>query len=186
MTAAVRSASKVIWRPHPGPQTRLLACPVFEALFGGARGGGKTGGMIGDFAAHVGRFPAHAGGLMLRRERTQLRDTIENAARIYEPLGREVARQGLAVRVADRRQHPLWLCRQRSRCRGLPGMEPDARLRRGAGQLPTLGAHRQAVRRAPQRPRRAVPVPRHSQPRRAGAHARQGALHRPGAPATRS
>jgi len=87
MSAAARSSAQVIWRPHPGPQTRLLACPTFEALFGGARGGGKTGGMIGDFGAHVGRHPQHAIGLMLRRERTQLRETIEEAARIYEPLG---------------------------------------------------------------------------------------------------
>src|SRR5438067_742789 len=87
MTAAARSSANIIWRPHRGPQTRLLACPVFEVLFGGARGGGKTGGMIGDFAAHAGRFPRHAAALMIRRERTQLRDTIEGAARIYEPLG---------------------------------------------------------------------------------------------------
>lgn len=87
MTAPARQQGTVVWRPHPGPQTRLLACPVFEVLFGGARGGGKTTSMIGDFGAHAGRFPKHAIGLMLRRERTQLRETIEEAARIYEPLG---------------------------------------------------------------------------------------------------
>ena len=29
------------WEPQPGPQTALLACPVFEVFFGGARGGGR-------------------------------------------------------------------------------------------------------------------------------------------------
>ena len=37
------------WEPQPGPQTALLACPVFEAFFGGARGGGKTDGMLGEW-----------------------------------------------------------------------------------------------------------------------------------------
>jgi hypothetical protein len=31
-----------IWRPQEGPQTWLITCPVFETLFGGARGGGKS------------------------------------------------------------------------------------------------------------------------------------------------
>ena len=30
------------WEPQPGPQTALLACPVFEVFFGGARGGLRT------------------------------------------------------------------------------------------------------------------------------------------------
>ena len=28
-----------IWEAQPGPQTALIACPVFEVFFGGARGG---------------------------------------------------------------------------------------------------------------------------------------------------
>jgi hypothetical protein len=32
------------WQPQRGPKTALLACPVFEVFFGGARGGGKTDG----------------------------------------------------------------------------------------------------------------------------------------------
>jgi LAGLIDADG-like domain len=39
MTAQVRT--KTVWRPQPGPQTTLLRCPIFEVLYGGARGGGK-------------------------------------------------------------------------------------------------------------------------------------------------
>ena len=25
---------EVIWQPQPGPQTRLVTCPVFEVFFG--------------------------------------------------------------------------------------------------------------------------------------------------------
>jgi hypothetical protein len=37
------------WEPQPGPQEMLLACPLEDIGFGGARGGGKTAGMLGDF-----------------------------------------------------------------------------------------------------------------------------------------
>ena len=42
-TADAATAYTIGWEPQPGPQTALLACPVFEVFFGGARGGGKTG-----------------------------------------------------------------------------------------------------------------------------------------------
>jgi len=34
----------------------LLECSVFEVFFGGARGGGKTDGMLGDWANHADRY----------------------------------------------------------------------------------------------------------------------------------
>ena len=34
-------------------QWALLQCPVFEVFFGGARGGGKTDGMLGDWMLHA-------------------------------------------------------------------------------------------------------------------------------------
>jgi hypothetical protein len=77
----------VAWRAQTGPQTALLACPVFEALFGGARGGGKTDGMLGEFTAHGGRYGNDAVGLMVRRERTQLIETIERSKQVYPLLG---------------------------------------------------------------------------------------------------
>jgi hypothetical protein len=35
------TAYTIGWEPQPGPQTALLACPVFEVFFGGARGGAR-------------------------------------------------------------------------------------------------------------------------------------------------
>ena len=36
----------VIWRPNSRPQALFLSCPFSEALFGGARGPGKTDSLL--------------------------------------------------------------------------------------------------------------------------------------------
>lgn len=77
----------VIWQAQEGPQTALIACPVFEVFFGGARGGGKTDGVLGDFLEHADAYGEHAIGLMVRRQRTELIETIERSRAIYTPLG---------------------------------------------------------------------------------------------------
>lgn len=77
----------VVWEPQPGPQTSLLKCPVFEVFYGGARGGGKTDGVLGDFVSHADYYGDNAIALMVRRERTQLIETIERSKVIYTPLG---------------------------------------------------------------------------------------------------
>ncbi len=88
MNARTEAASyRVIWEPQPGPQTWLLSCPVFEVFFGGARGGGKSDGMLGDFASHAAEFGEDAIGLIIRRELTQLKELMERAKQIYAPIG---------------------------------------------------------------------------------------------------
>lgn len=77
----------IVWEPQPGPQTDLLECPTYEVLFGGARGGGKTDGMLGEWLRHASLYGEHASGLMVRRTRTELVDTIERSRAIYTPLG---------------------------------------------------------------------------------------------------
>lgn len=77
----------IIWQPQPGPQMHLLTCPVFEAFYGGARGGGKTDGMLGEWVAHAHRYGEKASGLMIRRTRTELYDTIERSKQLYTLLG---------------------------------------------------------------------------------------------------
>jgi hypothetical protein len=77
----------VIWRPQPGPQNALITCPVFEIFYGGARGGGKTDGMLGEWIAHAGRYGEAASGLMVRRTREELYDTIERSRQLYTLLG---------------------------------------------------------------------------------------------------
>ena len=85
--AARAERPTVIWSPQRGPQSALMACPVFEVFYGGARGGGKSDGILGDWVAHASRHGRYASGLMVRRERTQLYDLIERSRQLYTPLG---------------------------------------------------------------------------------------------------
>jgi hypothetical protein len=55
-------------------------------FFGGARGGGKTDGMLGEWLSHADQYGADANGIMVRRQRTELMDTIRRSHRIYGQL----------------------------------------------------------------------------------------------------
>ena len=59
----------------------------FEVFFGGARRGGKTDGMLGEWASYADLDGAHAIDLMVRRERTQLVEAVERARALFAPLG---------------------------------------------------------------------------------------------------
>jgi hypothetical protein len=75
------------WSPQAGPQAKFIQCPVFEAVYGGARGGGKTDANLGDWAIHAERYGENAKGLFVRRTRVALEPTIERAKQIFTPLG---------------------------------------------------------------------------------------------------
>ncbi len=75
------------WEPQPGPQSELLRCPVFEVFYGGARGGGKTDGVLGEWLEHADKYGEHAIGLMIRRTLKQLRETIARSKQIYRGAG---------------------------------------------------------------------------------------------------
>ncbi len=77
---------EVIWDAQP-KQAAFIACPCDDVAFGGARGGGKSDGVVGDWASHEDIYKAHAIGLALRRERTQLIELIERAKQILVPIG---------------------------------------------------------------------------------------------------
>src|SRR5256885_7061977 len=78
---------RIAWSPRGNrAQVRLLKCQVFEIFFGGARGGGKTDGVLGEFGAHASRYGKDAIGLMVRRTRAELVETIERSRAIYGPL----------------------------------------------------------------------------------------------------
>lgn len=89
MAAAARAPSNdtvTVWEAQPR-QAAFISCPVFEIFFGGARGGGKTDAVLGDFLEHADAYGEHAIGLMVRRSRTELIETIERSKTIYNPLG---------------------------------------------------------------------------------------------------
>lgn len=68
----------VIWAPQKGSQRVFLsATPVFEVLYEGTRGPGKTDALIMDFCQHVGRgFGADWKGVLFRQTYPQLIDVI--------------------------------------------------------------------------------------------------------------
>ena len=92
MKPAFKAEPKVIWEPQPR-QSLLLSCPIFEVFFGGARGGGKSDAMLGDFANHASLHGKNAVGLIVRRKRTELMEMIERSKQIYTPLGAKFTAQ---------------------------------------------------------------------------------------------
>lgn len=76
--------SREIWKPHPGSQTLFLACPVFECLFEGTRGPGKTDALLMSFAQFVGAgFGAAWRGVLFRETYPQLADVVKKSKRWF-------------------------------------------------------------------------------------------------------
>ena len=73
--------------PGTPPEWALIQCDVFEVFFGGARGGGKSDAMLGDWMFHADAYGENASGLMIRRTYVELADIIERSRVLYTPLG---------------------------------------------------------------------------------------------------
>jgi hypothetical protein len=80
-------STKLVWSPQRGPQAALIKCPADEIFYGGARGGGKTDGMLGKFAFKAQRYGEHTIGVFFRRSREDLKEAIERSRQIYGPIG---------------------------------------------------------------------------------------------------
>ena len=87
MQPPATSEQTIIWQPQPGPQTALLACPVFEVFYGGARGGGKTESSIGDWLQHSSTYGEDAIGIFFRRKLVQLAEVIARTKQLFTKLG---------------------------------------------------------------------------------------------------
>lgn len=77
----------IVWRPQSKPQKALVDCPLPEVFFGGARGGGKTDGVLGKWALKEKRYGAKFNAIMFRRTTVSSEDAIERSKDIYKPLG---------------------------------------------------------------------------------------------------
>lgn len=78
---------RVIWAPQEGPQKALVDCPYREVFFGGARGGGKTDGVLGKYAIKAAMYGSAFNALFCRRELPMLDDAIERSKEIYGKIG---------------------------------------------------------------------------------------------------
>lgn len=86
-TEAATDNQTILWQPQAGPQTSLLECPVFEVFYGGARGGGKTEGSIGDWLQHSSTYGEHAIGIFVRRRLKQLEEVIARTHQLFPKIG---------------------------------------------------------------------------------------------------
>jgi hypothetical protein len=75
------------WCPQEGPQADYCACPHAEVFLGGARGGGKTSGVLGKWALKERRYGPAFNAIMLRPTTVGAEDAIEESKLIYSPLG---------------------------------------------------------------------------------------------------
>lgn len=76
-----------LWEPQPGPQSLAIAAPfITELMFGGARGGGKTDFLLGDFLQDIHIGPAWCG-IIFRRSYPELEEVLKRAKQIFAPYG---------------------------------------------------------------------------------------------------
>lgn len=75
---------EVTWAPQKGSQEAFLECPVFECLYEGTRGPGKTDALLMDFAQEVGKgYGQEWKGILFRHTYPQLQDVIDKSKRWF-------------------------------------------------------------------------------------------------------
>jgi hypothetical protein len=103
----VREDGRIVaWKANAGPQTAFVECDVPDVFYGGARGGGKTDALIGDFLGHGAKYGANARGILFRKSLPELEEVIRRTREIYLPLGwkyREMKHEWLAPNGATLR-----------------------------------------------------------------------------------
>lgn len=82
-TACSNFLRSIGFDPTP-KQYDFITCPADDVGFGGARGGAKSQGVVGDWLWHDHQYGEAANGAVFRRERTQLTEFINEASKIFE------------------------------------------------------------------------------------------------------
>lgn len=86
-TTAKGTNRRVVYEAQPGPQTALISCPIEDIFYGGARGGGKTYGLLGDWLSHSDMYGEFARGIFFRRTYDELDEVQDRASRIFPAVG---------------------------------------------------------------------------------------------------
>lgn len=92
----------IIWAPQEGPQTSLFDCPLPEILFGGARGGGKTDGVLGKWGYKALIYGEDFNAVMFRKTAPSQDDAWERAKQLYEPLGAQCNETSKTIRFPNK------------------------------------------------------------------------------------
>ncbi len=78
---------KILWKPHAGSQELFLNCPIYECLYEGTRGPGKTDALLMDFAQFVGLgFETEWKGILFRREYKEFDDIVEKSRKWFPKI----------------------------------------------------------------------------------------------------
>jgi hypothetical protein len=81
------NGKQVGWAPQPGSQQAFMSCPLFEVLYEGTRGPGKTDALLQDFAQHCGRgFGPAWKGILFRQTYPQLQDVISKSKKWFNTI----------------------------------------------------------------------------------------------------
>lgn len=78
------------WGPQPGPQADAIAATWCQELFfGGARGGGKSDFLLGDFLQDVPTYGRDWQGILFRRTYSELEELIRRSHELFPSTGAE-------------------------------------------------------------------------------------------------
>ena len=78
---------QVVIAPQKGPQERFISCPCDDIGYGGARGGGKSYGILLDWIAHQEKWGKGAVGILFRRSYPELEDIIIKSRELFPGAG---------------------------------------------------------------------------------------------------
>jgi len=85
--ARMVNGKKIIWAPQEGSQTNFMSCRLFECLFHGTRGPGKTDALLMAFAQHVGKGHGAAwSGIIFRQSYPQLADVQAKSEKWFHQI----------------------------------------------------------------------------------------------------
>lgn len=93
--------TNLVWAPQEGPQYSLVTCPAPLIFFGGARGGGKTDGVLGKWALKDQDYGENFNAIMFRRTTVSSEDAIERSKQIFGPLGGKYNESKLTWRMPN-------------------------------------------------------------------------------------
>ena len=77
--------ARYVWEPQER-QAEALACPAFELFFGGAKGGGKSDFLLGDWLQNVSEWGKAWRGVIFRRTYKELEELVSRSQDIYSKI----------------------------------------------------------------------------------------------------